>query len=65
MDEIKNLYKRDSKFVSSESCSHIKLKLILRMIYILAASQYLPGGTDTNQSGYPVPWPRLKLGTFQ
>jgi hypothetical protein len=61
----KNPYIWDPKFVSSESCSHVTLKLILGMIYFMAATQHLPGGTDTNQSEYPAAWPRLKLGTFQ
>jgi hypothetical protein len=65
MDEIKNPYKWNPKFVSSESCSHIILKLILEMIYFMISSQYIPGETDTNQPGYPVTWSRLKLGTFQ
>jgi hypothetical protein len=69
MDEIKNLYKWDPKFVSSEGFPHIILKFILGMIHFMAASQYLPGGIDSpppqKKSGYPVGWPRLKLGTFQ
>jgi len=62
MDKIKNPHKWDPKFVSSECCSHIILKFIFGMIYFMAASQNLPGGTDTKKIRISSSLAKIKTG---